>query len=55
VRAWLTDGSNVHQKSGAGRLALAFYNHDMASTRYSLLTQINAKNVATLKSAWTFR
>jgi len=30
------------------------YNHDMASTRYSLLTQINAKNAATLKSAWTF-
>ena len=30
------------------------YNHDMASTRYSPLTQINAKNVATLKSAWTF-
>src|SRR5579863_9286261 len=30
------------------------YNHDMASTRYSLLAQINAKNAATLKSAWTF-
>src|SRR3984957_4905118 len=30
------------------------YNHDMASTRYSALTQINAKNAATLKSAWMF-
>jgi len=30
------------------------YNHDPASTRYSLLTQINAKNVADLKSAWTY-
>ena len=30
------------------------YNHDMASTRYSPLTQINAKNVAALQSAWTF-
>lgn len=30
------------------------YNHDMASTRYSPLTQINTKNVDTLKSAWTF-
>src|ERR1700722_11864112 len=30
------------------------YNHDMAGTRYSSLTQINAKNAATLKSAWTF-
>jgi len=30
------------------------YDHDPASTRYSLLTQINTKNVATLKSAWTF-
>ena len=30
------------------------YNHDMASTRYSLLTQINTKNAANLKAAWTF-
>jgi quinoprotein glucose dehydrogenase len=30
------------------------YDHDPASTRYSLLTQINTKNVATLKSAWTY-
>ena len=30
------------------------YNHDPASTRYSLLTQINDKNVADLKSAWTY-
>ena len=30
------------------------YNHDMSSTRYSPLKQINAKNAATLKSAWTF-
>jgi quinoprotein glucose dehydrogenase len=30
------------------------YNHDMASTRYSPLKQINAKNVATLKTAWTY-
>jgi quinoprotein glucose dehydrogenase len=30
------------------------YNHDPGSTRYSLLTQINSKNAAELKSAWTF-
>ena len=30
------------------------YNHDVASTRFSPLTQINAKNAAALKSAWTF-
>jgi glucose dehydrogenase len=30
------------------------YNHDMASSRYSPLTQINTKNVDMLKSAWTF-
>jgi glucose dehydrogenase len=30
------------------------YDHDPASTRYSLLTQINTNNVATLKSAWTY-
>src|ERR1700733_4872690 len=30
------------------------YNHDMASTRYSPLTQINVKNAASLQPAWTF-
>jgi glucose dehydrogenase len=30
------------------------YDHDPASTRYSALKQINANNVATLKSAWTY-
>jgi quinoprotein glucose dehydrogenase len=30
------------------------YNHDMGSTRFSPLTQINVKNAASLKSAWTF-
>jgi quinoprotein glucose dehydrogenase len=29
------------------------YNHDLASTRYSPLTQITAKNVANLKLAWS--
>jgi quinoprotein glucose dehydrogenase len=31
------------------------FNHDLAGTRYSPLTQINAKNVSTLKVAWTYR
>ena len=31
------------------------YNHDLAGTRYSPLTQINAKNVAALKQAWVYR
>lgn len=30
------------------------YNHDSASTRYSPLKQIDTKNVANLKQAWTF-
>ena len=30
------------------------YSHDLASTRYSPLAQINAKNVATLTQAWSF-
>src|SRR5580692_1187903 len=30
------------------------YDHDTASTRYSLLTQINTNNVASLKSAWIY-
>jgi quinoprotein glucose dehydrogenase len=31
------------------------YNRDLAGTRYSPLTQINANNVSTLKLAWSFR
>ena len=31
------------------------YNRDIAGTRYSSLTQINAKNVAKLKQVWAFR
>jgi quinoprotein glucose dehydrogenase len=42
----------AHSKAPAGDWPS--YNHDAASTRYSLLTQINTKNVASLKSAWTF-
>jgi quinoprotein glucose dehydrogenase len=30
------------------------YNHDVASTRFSPLKQINAKNAGTLQSAWMF-
>jgi glucose dehydrogenase len=31
------------------------YNRDLAGTRYSPLTQINTKNVATLAQAWSYR
>ena len=31
------------------------YNHDLAGTRFSPLAQINTKNVAGLKEAWTFK
>src|SRR6187455_854040 len=31
------------------------YNRDLAGTRYSPLTQINTKNVATLTQAWSYR
>src|SRR5690242_18981889 len=31
------------------------YNHDLAGTRYSPLTQINTKNVANLKQAWAYK
>ena len=31
------------------------YNRDLAGTRYSPLTQINTKNVATLAPAWSYR
>jgi len=30
------------------------YNHDLAGTRYSPLTQINASNVSKLSAAWTY-
>lgn len=32
----------------------AYYGHDAGGTRFSSLTQINRKNVASLKVAWTF-
>jgi len=31
------------------------YNHDLAGTRYSPLTQINTKNVGKLKQVWSFK
>ena len=31
------------------------YSRDLASTRYSPLTQINTQNVAQLKQAWTYK
>src|SRR5262245_13902852 len=31
------------------------YNHDLAATRYSALSQINTTNVARLKEAWAYR
>src|SRR5262245_38321775 len=31
------------------------YNHDLAGTRYSPLSQINTNNVAQLKQAWSYR
>src|SRR5690349_10653917 len=31
------------------------YNRDLAGTRYSRLTQINTRNVATLVPAWSYR
>ena len=31
------------------------YSHDLAGTRYSALKQINSKNVAQLKQAWSFK
>ena len=31
------------------------YTHDLAATRFSPLTQINASNVSTLKQVWTLR
>src|ERR1700733_724644 len=51
--AWFAaDGRAAEAKAASGDWPS--YNHDMAGTRYSALTQINAKNAATLKSAWTF-
>jgi glucose dehydrogenase len=31
------------------------YNHDLAGTRFSPLTQINSGNVSTLRQAWTYK
>jgi quinoprotein glucose dehydrogenase len=45
--------SSKPAKSSAGDWPM--YNRDLAGTRYSPLTQINTKNVAALKEAWTFQ
>lgn len=39
----------------AGRGDWPMYNRDLAGTRYSPLTQINARNVASLTQAWSYR
>src|SRR3569832_2334946 len=31
------------------------YNHDLAGTRYSPLTQVNTRNVTNLKQAWVYK
>src|SRR4029453_2715866 len=46
------------QRQDAAHSAAAdwpMYNRDLAGTRYSPLTQINTKNVATLAPAWSYR
>src|SRR6202161_3706216 len=52
--AWmifLTLPSLLAQSSGDWPM----YNHDIAATRYSPLTQITTKNVANLKQAWSYK
>jgi quinoprotein glucose dehydrogenase len=50
----LIAGSAMAQNAKAPVGDWPSYDHDPASTRYSLLTQINTNNVATLKSAWMY-
>ncbi|MGA2880859.1 MAG: pyrroloquinoline quinone-dependent dehydrogenase [Bryobacteraceae bacterium] len=52
LACWAVSGRAEESKAAKGDWPS--YNHDMASARYSPLTQINAKNAAALKSAWTF-
>src|SRR5215472_10255333 len=52
--AWLTlavGAPLLAQSSGDWPM----YNHDLAGTRYSPLTQISTRNVANLKQAWVYR
>src|ERR1700692_2149518 len=52
---WMTIGilfPALHAQSGAD---WPTYNRDLASTRYSPLTQINPGNVAKLTQAWSYK
>ncbi|MBV9508405.1 MAG: PQQ-binding-like beta-propeller repeat protein, partial [Acidobacteriia bacterium] len=43
------------ESKGSAAADWPMYNRDLAGTRYSPLTQINAKNVAKLTKAWSFK
>ena len=47
---WAEAGRTRNQAAG-----WPMYNHDLAGTRYSPLTQINTGNVARLKQVWSHR
>ncbi|HEX5107585.1 MAG TPA: PQQ-binding-like beta-propeller repeat protein [Vicinamibacterales bacterium] len=53
VRAAGQQGRPADVSKGSGDWPT--YNRDLAGTRYSPLTQINAANVATLTQAWSYR
>ena len=43
------------QRGGNAAREWPTYNHDLAATRYSPLSQINPSNVVRLKQAWVYR
>ena len=45
---------NAQQKKATPAQEWPTYNHDLAGTRFSPLTEINTGNVATLAQAWTY-
>ena len=56
VLAWIVAGQSLHSARPAAVATdnWAYYGHDAGGMRFSPLTQINRKNVASLKVAWTF-
>ncbi|HUK37064.1 MAG TPA: PQQ-binding-like beta-propeller repeat protein [Vicinamibacterales bacterium] len=50
----LAVSGNAQKRAATPEQEWQTYNHDLAGTRFSPLTQINTSNVATLKQAWTY-
>ena len=51
----VTAGPSAQRRTVPAAVQWPTYNHDLAGTRFSPLTQINVSNVSTLAQAWTYQ